>query len=168
MTVPARTAMTATALLVLSACGSSPTTHAATSTLSPGAPAASASTAAQPVNASGTKDVSALAAVDLQAVNFAFSPSTLIGRPGQHVVLKVHNGTTTPHNITVKADQVNSDLAAGHTVSVSVTFPMSGQLTFTCEYHAARGMAGVLSAGPATTASSAGSTTGSAGGNAGY
>ncbi len=105
-----------------------------------------AATLANPPSGGGgmSTDVTGQMKVDIQADNFSFSPASLIGSPGQRITLVVHNASGTLHNVTVKEQKVNSDVANGKTTLVAVTFPASGQLVFTCEYHAARGMAGTL------------------------
>ncbi len=164
-----RPALAAACLLMAGACSSTSTPPSKTA-LSP-APAGSSAAApagGQTVNATSTKDVSGVTSVAVEAVNFAFTPSSLVGKPGQRITLMVHNGTTTPHNITVKEQKVNDDLATGKTVPVTLTFPASGQLFFTCEYHAARGMAGTLGTSAAAPGATGAGTTSTTGGSTGY
>ncbi|MDQ1697571.1 MAG: Cupredoxin-like domain [Frankiaceae bacterium] len=95
-------------------------------------------------NIHGTKDVSAGGTVELEADNYYFSPSVLKGKPGEKVTIHVANDSSTEHNFTIDAQNINKDLSSGGDVTVTATFPQSGVLSFFCEYHKSQGMAGGL------------------------
>jgi plastocyanin len=88
-----------------------------------------------------------MASFDMATRNYVFVPSVLHGTPGQRLTIHLTNSSGTAHNFTLKDQKVNTDIASGVSKTVTITFPASGQLVFTCEYHAARGMAGALVAG---------------------
>lgn len=92
----------------------------------------------------GSKDVAGRSAVTINADSYYFEPSVLHGSAGQKLTLTVHNEGAASHNFTLQAQNINSDLDPGKDVTVHVTFPSSGVLSFYCEYHKAKGMAGGL------------------------
>jgi plastocyanin len=51
------------------------------------------------------------------------------------------------HNFSVTSQHVNVDVAANTDKTATVTIPRSGVVSFFCEYHHSRGMAGQLKAG---------------------
>jgi plastocyanin len=104
----------------------------------------SATIAGVMANNHGQKDVAGQSAVSVQANSYYFSPSVLKGSAGQKVTLTIANGGSTQHNFTVDAQHINKDIDSNASVTVSVTFPASGILSFFCEYHHSQGMAGGL------------------------
>jgi plastocyanin len=146
--------LAATALLS-AACGSSS-----------GGSAGSATGGAQPAGGGG--DVTGKSSLDVATTNYAFSPAVLNGTPGQKLTIHLTNSSGTAHNFTLADQKINTDLPTGKATDVTVTFPATGQLVFTCEYHASKGMKGTLVAGsgPASPAASSGG--GSSGGTSGY
>jgi plastocyanin len=139
-------------------------------------PAQASGARQQLVTDGGTFDARGLSSVQVTATNFRFSPSTILGTPGQRLTLVVRNTSQTPHNVTAGSAGVDQDLAPGTTQRVTLTVPASGQLVFVCSFHAAGGMAGRLeqadgaaaspSASPVT--SSSGSGGGDDDGSSGY
>jgi plastocyanin len=95
-------------------------------------------------NIHGTKDVSAGGTVDLEVDTYYFSPSVLKGKPGEKLTLNITNDGSTEHNFTIDDQNINKDIHGNGSATVSVTFPDSGVLSFYCEYHKDRGMAGGL------------------------
>lgn len=147
------TAAGITALLVLvSACGGSSSGGVAAGggpTSSPGfpstasSPATVSSSSLPSFNRHGSTTASG-STLKLEADNFYFSPSIILGKPGQKVKLEIDNESGTEHNFTVKAQHVDLDLDAHSDKSATVTIPASGFVSFYCEYHQSSGMAGVL------------------------
>jgi plastocyanin len=98
-------------------------------------------------NDHGTKDVSGMTVLSLEMDNYYFNPSVLKGTPGQKLTLQLKNETSNDHNFTQQAQGINKDVTAGKTTeTVQVTFPASGVISFFCEYHKNKGMAGGLQA----------------------
>ena len=118
---------------------STPTSSAATTNASPSATAAGLPS----FNNHGSKTVSG-STVTLEADNFYFEPSVIQGKPGQKITVTVKNSGSTEHNFTVKAQNVNVDIASHTSKTATITIPMSGFVSFWCEYHQGKGMAGVL------------------------
>ena len=94
-------------------------------------------------NNHGTKTVSG-ATIDVEADNYYFEPSVIRGTPGQKITVNLKNNSGTQHNFTVKEQNVNVDLDAHGTKTATITIPSSGSVSFYCEYHQARGMAGIF------------------------
>jgi plastocyanin len=119
--------------LALAACGSS---------------GGSGGSAKQPVagasvNFHGTKDVTGMTSLEIEADNFYFEPTVLKGTPGQHLTLTIKNSTNdTEHNFTVESQHVDKDIEDGKSQTVAITFPASGTVRFFCEYHHGSGMGG--------------------------
>ncbi|MDX6285282.1 MAG: Cupredoxin-like domain [Frankiales bacterium] len=96
-------------------------------------------------NDHGTKDVTNLTQLEIEQDNYYFNPSVLKGKPGQKLTIELKNETSdTEHNFSQSAQNINKDVAAGKTETVTVTFPASGIISFFCEYHKDMGMAGGL------------------------
>jgi plastocyanin len=82
--------------------------------------------------------------------SFYFSPSILVGRPGQVLTLTVLNPDRRgviplPHSLVIDALGLDTGLLRpGDEATVTVTFPQEGALTFYCFYHAEDGQAGEL------------------------
>ncbi|CAN5710501.1 hypothetical protein BH18ACT15_BH18ACT15_15130 [soil metagenome] len=76
-----------------------------------------------------------------------FEPTVITGKPGQKVKLELENEGQVQHNLAIESEGIDEDVAAGQKVEVTVTMPKSGSLPFTCKYHTALGMSGLLKAG---------------------
>jgi plastocyanin len=124
--------------LVLAACGSSGS--------SGGSGGGQQTIAGLSANDHGAKDVTGMATLEVEADNYYFNPTVLKGSPGQQLTLEIKNETSTEHNFTLESQQLNKDISEGTTATVKLTFPASGTLSFFCEYHKAKGMAGGLQA----------------------
>jgi plastocyanin len=97
-------------------------------------------------NDKGAKDVTGMTSLVVEADNFYFKPTVLKGTPGQRLTLTIKNETGTDHNFTVQSQNVNKDVNSKKDETVSVTLPSSGTVSFFCEYHKNKGMAGGLQA----------------------
>ena len=133
-------ALVGAAALVLSACGGKKSAAEENRTVQFGSTT---------FNDHGTKSVPKAGEIDLEADNFYFEPTFVSGTPGQKVTLKVENDSTTLHNFSVKAQNIDSDVQPKSDTEVTVTIPDSGVLLFFCKYHAGQGMNGELLSGNA-------------------
>ncbi len=108
----------------------------------------------------GTVDVAGLPAAEIEVFiregydegGWAFSPTVLVGEPGQSLELTVRSPVgariyEAPHNFTLEEQGISVDLAPGEATTVTVSFPDSGSLTFLCRRHADEGQAGLLTVG---------------------
>lgn len=137
------------ALIALAGCGggssskaSSPSTGAPTASQSTQAEGGQSSIAGLSFNNHGSKNVAGMSSIEVEADNFYFEPSVLVGTPGQHLMVNLKNSSSTAHNFTLEAQKINKDLDPNSKATVQVTFPTSGVLSFWCEYHKTSGMAG--------------------------
>jgi plastocyanin len=102
----------------------------------------------------GERDVTGEASAEMQVLisekqGYLFSPTVLVGSPGQQLRLVVHNEkgpgiVPLPHNFQLPQQDIDVDIRPGEDATVTVTFPLSGSLTFLCKFHGNRGQAGVL------------------------
>jgi YVTN family beta-propeller protein len=132
--------------------------RARTAALAPAMPSAQgASTGAEPaVSDHGTKQVTGLEELELEADDYYFAPTYLQGEPGQALTLTIENESSTMHNLTIPDLQIDRDLPPQAKAKVQVTFPVSGSMRFFCKIHAAMGMNGELRTGSAMSQSPAG------------
>lgn len=101
------------------------------------------------VNDQGTKDVTGVSKVTIEADDFYFSPTFLKGTAGQTLTLEIENESNTLHNISGPSVSLDKDIPAKGKVEVNVTFAQSGVMLFRCKYHAGQGMNGELLTGAA-------------------
>jgi YVTN family beta-propeller protein len=89
-------------------------------------------------------DAAAGTVVQVDAEDYAFTPSSVRGRPGERLRLRLTSRSTTLHNITIPAQHVDRDIDPGRVVEVDVTVPEAGALPFFCKFHAALGQRGQI------------------------
>jgi plastocyanin len=99
------------------------------------------------MNDRGERSVDGLGMVEIEASDFAFTPTTLRGTPGQHLKMAIENAATIDHNFSLDEQGVQQDITPGGRATVEVTFPTSGSLRFFCALHAGQGMNGQLVSG---------------------
>lgn len=134
--------------LALIACGSGGGgTTAGTSPPVGTAPSASGSCRAQAgltgkVTGHGTDQVAG-SAVRLQAGDFFFA-ATCVVVAGGTLSVTVKNDGQALHNFSVSSLGIDSDVAAGQSITVTVRFDGSAPLPFFCKYHVSAGMQGAL------------------------
>lgn len=95
----------------------------------------------------GTVSAAGKSELAVAASDFVFTPTFVQGTPGQKGTLRITNDSSTTHNLSVAAQQVDRDIAAKSTAAVAVTIPQSGVLLFFCKFHTGSGMNGELLAG---------------------
>lgn len=104
------------------------------------------------VSGSTTAEIDVFIREGYQEGGWAFAPTVLVGTPGQRLELTVRNPVgegifRTTHNITLEEQGISVDVPPREEVSVDVTFPDSGAVTFYCRFHADEGQAGILTVG---------------------
>jgi plastocyanin len=129
--------------------------------------AATTSSSTPTMNQHGTKSVVGASSVSVQMNNFYFSPTVIKGSPGQKLTLNLSNQGTVTHNFSLTSAGISQDVPVGKTVSVQVTFPKSGAVTFFCRFHKASGMAGELTTGAGSSGGSSGGMTTTGGSSGG-
>jgi len=95
----------------------------------------------------GSKDVRNRSKLELEADDYYFSPTFLRGKPGQKLTLIVESEGNMLHNISIPALGIDKDIPPKGKVQVDVTFPPSGELSFSCKFHGSLGMNGQLRTG---------------------
>jgi plastocyanin len=114
---------------------------------SPAVPSASPSPSSTVADL-GPMDAVGLADVEIEVSDFAYSPTTLVGTPGQHLRIAIENVSGTTHNFSLDEQGVRQDITPGGRATVTVDFLASGTIQFYCTFHAAQGMRGQLQTGP--------------------
>jgi plastocyanin len=100
-----------------------------------------------PVVATGSVDAPGRI-IDVEARDFAFHPTCMLGVPSGTVTLVVHNAGAQLHNVSIAAQHIDRDVAVGATVRIQVVVGRE-PVVFVCRYHRALGMVGVLVPVPA-------------------
>jgi len=143
----ATTAVTAGLVLAVTACSSSGSSSSSTTTK------AKTQTAAAPVqlpgttNNKGTKDLSAKGAstsIELEQDDYYFNPTFMKVAPGQKITLELHNEGKATHTFTSTQLGVDKEVPPDGKATVTVTMPMSGNVTFFCRFHRSSGMQGAF------------------------
>ena len=98
----------------------------------------------QTANDHGTKDVSGGGSQDVEVDNYYFNPTLFTAKAGDKLNLTLSNDSKTTHNFSVTEQKIDMDIPVGGKITVSVTFPASGTLTFFCRFHHTSGMVGGL------------------------
>jgi plastocyanin len=146
--VLAATALTATVVLGLTACGSSSSSGSGSSSTTKAAKPAAANpvTLSGKVTNKGTKDVSTKGTVsmELELDNFYFQPTFIKVAPGQKLTLEIKNEGSVPHTFTAPSLNIDKELQPDTKMDVTVTMPMSGNVPFYCRFHKDNGMQGAI------------------------
>jgi plastocyanin len=82
----------------------------------------------------------------IEVGDFYFSPTILSGPAGQEVTLTLESVSQALHNFQISDQGIDEDIEPGGRITVTVTFPDSGAVTFECKYHLAQNMRGELRA----------------------
>lgn len=76
-----------------------------------------------------------------------FRPTVLHGTPGQRLTVTLSNQGNSLHDFRIAAEHIDANVDAGTPVTVTVTFPRKGAVTFECRYHLLQNMRGELVTG---------------------
>jgi plastocyanin len=92
------------------------------------------------LDVTGRTDVSMEASLSAKG-GVVFSPTVLIGSPGQSITLTISNPRrddteNVGHNFRIDELGIAAEVAYGQSAVVTLTFPQSGSLRFYCGYHA--------------------------------
>ena len=98
----------------------------------------------QRASAHGEADVAGVSTTVIEMGDFFFKPTVLRGTPGQHVTVTLSNQGNSLHDFSIPAQHIDANVEAGTPVTVSVTFPQRGAVTFECRYHLLQNMRGEL------------------------
>lgn len=97
-----------------------------------------------PVNDRGTGTVEADNEIDVDTVDFAFSPTFIQATPGQTVRIEISNEGGAPHTFTSDALEVDQEIGPDEDATVEVTVPQEGAVGFYCRFHRGQGMQGAI------------------------
>jgi plastocyanin len=100
------------------------------------------------VNLHGTARVADGDTIEMEMDEDYFAPSVLEGPPGATVTIELHNEGTRPHNFHVPGQGIDLRCGVRSSDEVTVAFPRSGVLLFSCTYTASSGMRGAFVTGP--------------------
>ena len=92
----------------------------------------------------GEADVAGVSATVIEMGDFFFKPTVLRGRPGQRLTVTLSNQGNSLHDFSIPAQHIDANVDAGTPVTVTVTFPQKGAVTFECRYHLLQNMRGEL------------------------
>ncbi len=80
---------------------------------------------------------------DNEDAKFYFEPATINVQHGSTATVTVSNVGNIKHNLTIKSLNIDKDVEAGKSVSVTLHLPATaGTVPFYCEYHRSSGMTG--------------------------
>jgi plastocyanin len=96
------------------------------------------------INLHGIARVPDGGSVEMEMDEDYFEPSVLKGLPGATVTIELHNEGTRPHNFSVPGQGIDLQCGVRSRDDVTVTFPRTGVLVFSCKYTATSGMRGAL------------------------
>ncbi len=120
-----------------------------TSALAPTTPSAqeALTQSASAASDHGTKQVTGMVEVALEANDYYFAPTFFHGEPGQSLSLAAKNESGMLHNLSIPELQIDQDLLPQGKAKVMIIFPSSGTVRFFCKLHTAMGMNGELRTG---------------------
>ena len=101
----------------------------------------------QRASAHGEADVAGVSTTVIEMDDFFFRPTVLHGTPGQRLTVTLSNQGNALHDFRIAAQHIDANVDAGTPVTVTVTFPEKGAVTFECRYHLLQNMRGELVAG---------------------
>jgi nitrosocyanin len=93
------------------------------------------SSATTEATTAATTGGSAGAALDVTTKDFQFDPAALTAKVGQAVTVTIKNEGKAEHNFSITSLNVNKDVEAGKTETVTFTPTTAGNVEFFCEYH---------------------------------
>lgn len=101
----------------------------------------------QRASAHGEASVAGVSATVVEMEDSYFQPTVLRGTPGQRLTITLSNQGNSVHDFRIAAQHIDANVEAGSPVTVTVTFPEKGAVTFECRYHLLQKMRGELVTG---------------------
>ena len=98
----------------------------------------------QRASAHGEADVAGVSTTVVEMEDSFFQPTVLRGTPGQRLTITLSNQGNSVHDFRIAAQHIDANVEAGSPVTVTVTFPEKGAVTFECRYHLLQNMRGEL------------------------
>ena len=101
----------------------------------------------QRASAHGEASLAGVSATVVEMEDSYFQPTVLRGTPGQRLTITLSNQGNSVHDFRIAAQHIDANVEAGSPVTVTVTFPEKGAVTFECRYHLLQNMRGELVTG---------------------
>ena len=101
----------------------------------------------QRASAHGEASVAGVSATVVEMEDSYFQLTVLRGTPGQRLTITLSNQGNSVHDFRIAAQHIDAGVEAGSPVTVTVTFPEKGAVTFECRYHLLQNMRGELVSG---------------------
>ena len=98
----------------------------------------------QRASAHGEASVAGVSATVVEMEDSYFQPTVLRGTPGQRLTITLSNQGNSVHDFRIAPQHIDANVEAGSPVTVTVTFPEKGAVTFECRYHLLQNMRGEL------------------------
>jgi plastocyanin len=92
----------------------------------------------------GEAGVAGVSSTVIEMDDSFFRPTVLHGTPGQRLTVTLSNQGNSLHDFRIAAQHIDANVEAGTPVTVTVTFPAKGAVTFECRYHLLQNMRGEL------------------------
>jgi plastocyanin len=92
----------------------------------------------------GQAEVAGVSSTVIEMGDYFFKPTVLLGTPGQRLTVTLSNQGNALHDFRIAAQHLDVNVDAGTPVTVTVTFPQQGAVTFECRYHLLQNMRGQL------------------------
>jgi plastocyanin len=98
------------------------------------------------VNDHGPKTLTGMTAtLSLEQDSFYFEPTFIKADSGAHITVTLKNESTVEHNFSITSLNINKDVEAGKTETVTVNLPSgTAPVAFFCKYHKSNGMQGAF------------------------
>jgi plastocyanin len=94
----------------------------------------------------GEADVAGVTTTVIELGDDFFNPTVLHGTPGERLTVTLSNQGNALHDFRVASQHIDVNVEVGTPVTVTVTFPQKGAVTFECRYHLLQNMRGELAA----------------------
>jgi plastocyanin len=133
-----------TMTLLMSACSSSSGSDSSSGSEGDEGSSGTIALNGQTANDHGTKDVSGGGAEEVEVDSFYFNPTVFTAHAGDTLKLMLSNESSALHNFSLPEQNIDMDIPADESITVTVVFPDSGTQVFFCKYHQSKGMLGGL------------------------
>lgn len=82
--------------------------------------------------------------VEVTAKDFSFKPAKLRGTLGAPIEITLKNNGQVSHTFTIDEFNVDTEIAAGETTTLTLLPPEAGEFNYYCRFHEGRGMRGTI------------------------
>lgn len=101
----------------------------------------------QRASSHGETNIAGVTSTVIELGDYFFKPTALHGAPGQRLTVTLTNQGDALHDFRFASQHIDVNVDVGTPVTVTVTFPEQGAVTFECRYHLLQNMRGQLVAG---------------------